>query len=50
MRARYRLHAGDAPTRCSARHRVAMLRLMAGGYPNLEIARAMFLVEAVIKN
>ena len=50
VRARYRDHADDAPVALFSQREVAVLRLMAGGYSNREIARAMFLAEGTIKN
>ena len=50
VRARYRYHADDAPKQRFSDKEVAVLRLMAGGYSNKEIARAMFLAEGTVKN
>lgn len=50
VRARYRYHADDAPRALFTEREVAVLRLMAGGYSNKEIARAMFLAEGTVKN
>ncbi|GHA87163.1 response regulator transcription factor [Cognatilysobacter bugurensis] len=50
VRARYRYHADNAPRSLFSEREVAVLRLMAGGYSNKEIARAMFLAEGTIKN
>lgn len=50
VRARYRYHAEDAPRALFTDREVAVLRLMAGGYSNREIARAMFLAEGTVKN
>lgn len=50
VRARYRYHADDAPAGLFSQREVAVLRLMAGGYSNREIAKAMFLAEGTIKN
>ena len=50
VRARYRYHASDAPLALFSEREVAVLRLMAGGYSNKEIARAMFLAEGTVKN
>ena len=50
VRARYHYHADDAPLALFTQREVAVLRLMAGGYSNKEIARAMFLAEGTIKN
>lgn len=50
VRARYRYHAADAPRECFSEREVAILRLLAGGYSNKEIARALFLAEGTVKN
>lgn len=50
VRARYRFHAEDAPREPFSRREVAILRLMAGGYSNKEIARSLFLAEGTVKN
>ena len=50
VRARYRYHADDAPRELFTEREVAILRLLAGGYSNKEIARAMFLAEGTVKN
>jgi DNA-binding NarL/FixJ family response regulator len=50
VRARYAYHASDAPRERFSDKEVAVLRLMAGGYSNKEIARAMFLAEGTVKN
>ncbi len=50
MRARYRYHAADAPREPFSEREVAILRLMAGGYSNREIARSVFLAEGTVKN
>ncbi len=50
VRARYRYHADDAPRALFSDREVAVLRLMAGGYSNREIASAMFLAEGTVKN
>jgi DNA-binding NarL/FixJ family response regulator len=50
VRARYRYHAGEAPRALFSEREVAVLRLLAGGYSNREIARAMFLAEGTVKN
>lgn len=51
VRARYRYHADDAPPRDTfGKREVAILRLMAGGYSNKEIARSLFLAEGTVKN
>jgi len=50
VRARYRYHADDVPRALFTAREIAVLRLMAGGYSNKEIARAMFLAEGTVKN
>lgn len=50
VRARYRYHAADAPRELFSEREVAILRLMAGGYSNREIARSVFLAEGTVKN
>lgn len=50
IRSRYRYHADDAPAAPFTAREVAILRLLAGGYSNREIARAMFLAEGTVKN
>lgn len=50
IRSRYRYHADDAPKERFSEREVAILRLLAGGYSNKEIARAMFLAEGTVKN
>jgi DNA-binding NarL/FixJ family response regulator len=50
VRARYRFHAEDAPKERFTEREVAILRLLAGGYSNKEIARSLFLAEGTIKN
>jgi DNA-binding NarL/FixJ family response regulator len=50
VRARYRYHADDAPRASFSAREVAILRLLAGGYSNKEIARTLFLAEGTIKN
>lgn len=50
VRARYQYHAQDAPREHFTEREVAILRLLAGGYSNKEIARAMFLAEGTVKN
>ncbi|HEY0501970.1 MAG TPA: response regulator transcription factor [Lysobacter sp.] len=50
VRARYQFHAQDAPKEHFSEREVAILRLLAGGYSNKEIARAMFLAEGTVKN
>ena len=50
VRARYRFHAQDAPKERFSEREVAILRLLAGGYSNKEIARTLFLAEGTVKN
>ncbi|WP_298577781.1 response regulator transcription factor [uncultured Luteimonas sp.] len=50
VRARYRYHAADAPAEPFSVREVAILRLLAGGYSNREIARSLFLAEGTVKN
>ena len=50
VRARYQYHAADAPQERFSEREVAILRLLAGGYSNKEIARALFLAEGTVKN
>lgn len=50
VRARYRYHADDAPKERFSDKEVAILRLLAGGYSNKEIARTLFLAEGTVKN
>lgn len=50
VRARYQFHVQDAPKERFSEREVAILRLLAGGYSNKEIARAMFLAEGTVKN
>lgn len=50
VRARYQYHAADVPQERFSEREVAILRLLAGGYSNKEIARALFLAEGTVKN
>ena len=50
VRARYRFHDEAAPTDTFSEREVAILRLLAGGYSNKEIARTLFLAEGTVKN
>ena len=50
VRARYQFHQQEAPRETFTAREVAILRLLAGGYSNKEIARAMFLAEGTVKN
>ena len=50
VRARYQFHdQSPAPEHFSERE-VAILRLLAGGYSNKEVARSLFLAEGTVKN
>jgi len=50
VRARYRFHDDNAPRDTFTEREVAILRLLAGGYSNKEIARSLFLAEGTVKN
>ena len=50
VRQRYRYHADDAPKELFSQKEVAVLRLMAGGYSNREIAGSRCLAEGTVKN
>ena len=50
VRARYRFHDDNAPRETFTEREVAILRLLAGGYSNKEIARSLFLAEGTVKN
>lgn len=50
VRARYRFHDDSAPVDTFNEREVAILRLLAGGYSNREIARTLFLAEGTVKN
>jgi Response regulator containing a CheY-like receiver domain and an HTH DNA-binding domain len=50
VRARYRFHDDRAPAEGFNAREVAILRLLAGGYSNKEIARSLFLAEGTVKN
>lgn len=50
VRARYAYHAQEAPKANFSEREVAVLRLLAGGYSNKEIARSLFLAEGTVKN
>ncbi len=50
VRARYRYRDETAPTDTFGEREVAILRLLAGGYSNREIARSLFLAEGTVKN
>ncbi|MGX5729560.1 response regulator [Pseudoxanthomonas beigongshangi] len=50
VRARYRFHDETPPSERFNEREVAILRLLAGGYSNKEIARTLFLAEGTVKN
>jgi len=50
VRTRYQFHAQEAPKERFSEREVAILRLLAGGYSNKEIARSLFLAEGTVKN
>ncbi|WP_115526648.1 MULTISPECIES: response regulator transcription factor [Xanthomonas] len=50
VRARYQFRDQQAPTETFSEREVAILRLLAGGYSNKEIARTLFLAEGTVKN
>ncbi|MFY2763996.1 response regulator [Arenimonas sp. MALMAid1274] len=50
VRARYAYRDQAAPTDTFSEREVAILRLLAGGYSNREIAKAVFLSEGTVKN
>ena len=51
VRARYRFHADESPPRDTfGKREVEILRLIAGGYSNREIAQSLFLAEGTVKN
>lgn len=50
VRARYAYRDQSEPTDTFNEREVAILRLLAGGYSNKEIARAVFLSEGTVKN
>jgi DNA-binding NarL/FixJ family response regulator len=50
VRARYAYRETSAPTERFSEREVAILRLLAGGYSNREIATAVFLSEGTVKN
>ena len=50
VRARFRFRDESAPTETFGAREVAILRLLAGGYSNKEIARSLFLAEGTVKN
>ena len=50
VRARFAFRDQDAPKSHFSEREVAILRLLAGGYSNKEIARSIFLAEGTVKN
>ena len=50
VRARFRFRDQSAPATTFSEREVAILRLLAGGYSNKEIARSLFLAEGTVKN
>lgn len=50
VRARFRFRDETTPTETFGAREVAILRLLAGGYSNKEIARSLFLAEGTVKN
>lgn len=50
VRARFRFRDESTPTETFGSREVAILRLLAGGYSNKEIARSLFLAEGTVKN
>ena len=50
VRARYAYRDTSEPSDTFSEREVAILRLLAGGYSNKEIARAVFLSEGTVKN
>jgi DNA-binding NarL/FixJ family response regulator len=50
VRARYAYRDQSAPTDTFTEREVSILRLLAGGYSNREIAKAIFLSEGTVKN
>lgn len=50
VRARFRFRDEDAPRDTFNAREVAILRLLAGGYSNKEIARSLFLADGTVKN
>jgi len=50
VRQRYAYHDANAPTDTFSEREVAILRLLAGGYSNKEIARSIHLAEGTVKN
>jgi DNA-binding NarL/FixJ family response regulator len=50
VRSRYAYRETSAPTDTFGEREIAILRLLAGGYSNREIAKAVFLSEGTVKN
>ena len=50
VRARFRFRDESPPVDTFSEREVAILRLLAGGYSNKEIARSLFLAEGTVKN
>jgi DNA-binding NarL/FixJ family response regulator len=50
VRARYAYRDRSPPTATFSEREVAILRLLAGGYSNREVAKAIFLSEGTVKN
>jgi DNA-binding NarL/FixJ family response regulator len=50
IRERFAYHDQSAPQGTFGEREVAILRLMAGGYSNKEIARSLYLAEGTVKN
>lgn len=50
VRSRYAYHETSAPADSFNELGIAILRLLAGGYSNREIAKAVFLSEGTVKN
>jgi DNA-binding NarL/FixJ family response regulator len=50
VRARFAYRGTSAPTSNFSEREVSILRLLAGGYSNKEIARTVFLAEGTVKN
>ncbi|WP_349656611.1 response regulator transcription factor [Xanthomonas sp. 10-10] len=50
VRARYQFRDQQAPSETFSEREVAILRLLAGGYSNKEIARTLFLADGTVKN
>ena len=50
VRSRYAYRDTEAPTDTFSEREIAILRLLAGGYSNREIAKAVFLSEGTVKN